>query len=126
MNYAGFTVAGSFAVVEEPLGFLCSGTAVGTAVCASSNEGEAFNIGVGYKTGPWDFSLTYFNGQEEGLTAVPGDEENEFVTLAASYTLGPGLRTSLAILDISFDDDSAGSIGDNDGVAVVWGIHAAF
>ncbi len=131
VSYSGFTVAGSFAVVDEPLGFLCSCVSVGTAACASSNEGEAFNVGIGYSTGPWDFSLTYFNGQEEGFTAASaagagGDDENEFVALAASYTLGPGLRTSFTIMDIDFDGGTAGSADDNDGIAVVWGIHAGF
>jgi len=131
VSYSGFTVAGSFAVVDEPLGLLCSGTAVGVAACASSNEGESFNVGIGYSTGPWDFSLTYFQGEEEGFTAASpfgagGDDENTFVALAASYTLGPGLRTSFSILDIDLDGGRPGSVDDNDGIAVVWGIHAGF
>ena len=40
-------------------------------------------------------SITYFSGEEEGLTSNPGDDEQTFVAIAASYTLGPGLRMSL-------------------------------
>jgi hypothetical protein len=126
VSFSGFTVAGSFAVVDDPLGFLCSGVSVGTATCASSNEGEAFNVGIGYSTGPWDFSLTYFQGEEEGFTAISGDDENTFVALAASYTLGPGLRLSASFLDLDFDGEAPGSADDNDGIAVLFGVHAGF
>ena len=126
VSYAGFTVAASFAVIDDELGLSCMGVAVGMATCASSNEGDSFNIGVGYSTGPWDFSLTYFTGEEEGLTAIPGDDENSFVEIAASYTLGPGLRMSLSALDIDFDGDAAGPADDNNGIAVVFGVHASF
>jgi hypothetical protein len=126
VSFSGFTVAGSFAIVDDPLGFLCSGSGT-TASCASSNEGTAYNVGVGYSTGPWDFSLTYFNGQEEGLTAIPGDEENEFVALAASYTLGPGLRMSATVMNLDFQgDDGSTSDDDNEGIAVLFGVHAGF
>jgi outer membrane protein OmpU len=137
VSYAGFKVAASFAVIDEALGLSC-GTAeeaegeeeqvypIGTAFCEGSNEGGSFNIGVGYSTGPWGFSLTYFRGEEEGLTAIPGGDENSFVEIAASYTLGPGLRMSLSALDIDFDGDAAGPADDNDGIAVVFGVHAGF
>ena len=157
VSFSGFTIAGSFAVVDEPLAFGCSGaSAAGTATiatgpkgmgrvgdddrdgvvkiftpaaataCLSSNEGESFNVGIGYSTGPWDFSLGYFNGREEGLVAIPGDEENTFVALAASYTLGPGLRMSATVLDLNFEGDAAGPADDNSGVAVLFGVHAGF
>ena len=130
VSYAGFRVAASFAVIDDPLGLSCStataGAAVGTVNCPGSNEGDSFNIGVGYSTGPWGFSLTYLTGREEGLTAVPGDEENSFVAIAASYTLGPGLRMSLSALDIDFDGDAAGPADDNNGIAVLFGVHAGF
>ena len=141
VSFSGFTVAASFAVVDEPLAFGCiAASAAGTvtlgtftaidpavaASCAESNEGDSFNIGVGYSTGPWDFSLSYFTGQEESLLSIPGDDENTFVEIAASYTLGPGLRLSLAVLDIDFDGEEPGSADDNSGVAVVFGIHAGF
>ena len=126
VSYAGFRAAASFAVIDEPLGLACTGMAVGTATCPGSNEGDSFNIGVGYSTGPWGFSLTYLTGREEGLTAVRGDEENSFVAIAASYTLGPGLRMSLSALDIDFDGDAAGPADDNNGIAVIFGVHAGF
>ncbi len=145
LSYQGWSIAGSFAVVDEPLAFNCSaavaaaasvavagvgvtklGVAAAGAACTSSNEGESFNIGVAYETGPWGFSATYFNGEEEGLIANPGDEENEFIALAASYTLGPGIRTSATYLHLELDDDLPGNAGDNETDAFIVGIHLGF
>ncbi len=136
VSYAGFTAAASFAVVDEPLGFLCTGVTIATAFCLATNEGESFNVGLGYSTGPWDFSISYFGGEEEGFaliaagvtnpTALAGDDENEFFEIAASYTLGPGLRMSLAALSIDFEGGLVGPADDNDGIAVVFGVHAGF
>jgi len=132
VSYLGWDVAASFAVVDEPLCLGFTATAVfPPGLCASSNEGKSFNIGAGYSTGPWHITLSYFRGQEEGLRDFPGlgnsgDEESEFVALGASYLMGPGLSTSLAVVYTSFEDDFPGSAGNNDGISVVWGIHAGF
>jgi len=129
LSYQGFTAAGSFAVVDQGLAFNCAlggGGLASSGACTASNEGESYNFGVGYNTGPWAVSATYFNGQEEGLIANPGDEENEFFTVAASYTLGPGLRTALTFLHADLSDDLPTSAGDNTGDAVIWGVFASF
>ena len=84
LSYLGWDIAASFAVVEEPLCLLFTATAVfPPGLCASSNEGDSFNIGVGYSTGPWQLTLSYFVGQEEGLRDFPGlgnqgDEKSRF------------------------------------------------
>ena len=74
--------------------------------------------------------MTYFNGQEEAILANPGDEENEFYAAAVSYTLGPGLRTSLTFLSGEKQDELTGALnvaeGDRDARAVILGIHAGF
>ena len=120
-SYAGFSIAGSFAVVDEGLAF---------ATGANSNEGRSFNTGIAYSTGPWGFSAAYFNGREEGVIANAPDEENEFFALGASYALGPGLRTTITFLSGEYEDDLVGAAnvaaGDNDARAVVVGIHAGF
>ena len=137
LGWGGFAVAGSFAVIEEGLSFQSGGTANSPGVLGStaalntaSNEGRAFNAGASYSTGPWGFSVTYFNGQEEAILANPGDEENEFYAAAVSYTLGPGLRTSLTFLAGEKQDDLGGAAnvagGDSDSRAVFLGIHAGF
>ena len=101
--------------------------AAAAATCESSNEGESFSIGVAYETGPWGVSATYFNGEEEGLIANAGDEDNEFYAVAASYTLGPGIRTSVTYLNLDLDPDipSPDTAG-NTASALVVGLHLGF
>mgnify|MGYP001426017387 CR=1 FL=1 len=117
VGVGGISVAANFAKVAE--GHAQAGN-------TQSSEGTAFNIGAGYSTGPFGFSITYFHGQEEGIVANAGDVENEYFAVAASYTLGPGLRTHITFLSIDREDDTAGSAGDTDGVAVAIGINAGF
>ena len=117
VGVGGISVAASFANVAE--GHAQAGN-------LQSSEGASFNIGASYSTGPFGFSMTYFNGQEEGIVANAGDVENEYFAVAASYTLGPGLRTHITFLSIDREDDTAGSAGDTDGVAVAIGINAGF
>jgi len=121
LSYQGFTIAGSFARVDEGRALGC--TAGG---CTGSTEGTSYNAGIGYSTGPWGFSATYFNGQQEGSLANTNDAENQFFTAAVSYTLGPGIRTSLTYLNASVDGESASATDDNQGNAVIWGLQLGF
>ena len=116
-GFGGISVAASFANVTE-------GHANGAFT--ESSEGASYNIGASYSTGPWGFSLTYFNGREEGPKANTGDEENQYFAAAAAYTLGPGLKTSLTFFAGDREDDLAGGAGDTDARAALLGIHAGF
>ena len=110
VGFAGFTVGGSYSQQEE----------------AGANEGQAFDIGASYGTGPWGVSLTYFNGEAEG-SAASGDEELQTIEAAASYALGPGIKVIGSVGYNDFDDDESGA-GDasNDGYWVVTGIKLNF
>ena len=118
VGIGGISVAGNFAVVTDG-----QAQAGGTR----SSEGRSLNIGASYSTGPWGVSVTYFNGREEGPTAVAGDEENQYFAAAASYALGAGIGTSITFFAGERDDDiSGGSAGDSDARAVLVAIRAGF
>ena len=117
IGVGGISIAGNFANVAE--GHASAGN-------LRSSEGASYNIGASYSTGPWGFSLTYFNGQEEGPVSVPGDEENQYFAAAASYALGPGLKTNITFFAGDREDDIAGSAGDTDARAVLVMIKAGF
>ena len=58
---------------------------------------------------------------------LQGEDENTFVAIAASYTLGPGLRMSATVMNLDFQgDDGTTSADDNEGLAVLFGVHAGF
>ncbi len=111
LGYAGITVGGSYANQDE----------------AGVNEGQSFDLGVSYETGPWGVSATYFQGEAEGDVAVGGDEEVSTLELAASYALGPGIKVIGSVGYNDFDDDDTGADDDsNDGYWVVSGIQLSF
>ena len=117
------------AVIDEGLALGCTAFPSSTtaAACTQSNEGQSYEVGVGYETGPWGFSASFFQGEEEGLIANAGDEENTFFTVAGSYTLGPGIRTSLSYLHGSKDADVEGAgTSSREADAVLWGVHLGF
>ena len=72
----------------------------------NSNEGQSYDVGVSYSTGPWGVSATYFHGEEEGDTTVSGDDEIDAIVGAVRYTLGPGITTSLSIMHVKFEEES--------------------
>ncbi len=110
LGYAGFTVGGSYGQQEE----------------AGENEGQAWDIGASYTTGPWGVSLSYFSGEAEGSVA-DGDEELQTVEAAASYALGPGIKLIGSVGYNDFEDDETGAADDsNDGYWVVTGIKLSF
>ena len=74
----------------------------------NSNEGQSYDVGVSYSTGPWGVSATYFHGEEEGDTTVSGDDEIDAILGAVRYTLGPGITTSLSIMHVKFEEESGG------------------
>ncbi len=92
----GFSIAGSYANQLE-------GKVDGANTV--SNEGQAYDIGAKYSTGPWAASLTYFHGEQEDTIATTGDDEADSVVGAVSYALGPGITTSLSLFYGKFEDE---------------------
>ncbi len=110
LGYAGFTVGGSYSQQEE----------------GGANEGQSWDLGASYSTGPWGVSLTYFNGEAEG-GAASGDEELQTIEGAVSYALGPGIKVVGSVGYNDFDDDDTGAADDsNDGYWIVTGIKLSF
>jgi len=115
LGYAGFTIGGSWA---EQNG-------------SGDEDGNAYDVGVSYRTGPWGFSFTYFHGEnvDDDLTAgdsgvgiggspITGiDEEVDQFLLAIDYDLAKGVDLNLLGGYIDFDEetgDGAAANGGND------------
>lgn len=109
LNYAGFTIGGSWADIEEY-----------GAVAAQNDEGEYWTAGAAYEYGPFAASVTYLDS-ENGDDAATGNE-NEFQNLVvgADYQLAPGL---VPYVEVSFfdTDDGVSTTIDNDGTLVLLG-----
>ena len=93
------------------------------------NDGDAYNIGAAYETGPFAVSITYFHGEREGeagsTSPSAAEAENDTYQLAGEYTLGPGVAVSGTLGYSEFSSDTAG-VGDVDGTYFITGFHLRF
>ena len=117
VGFSGFTIGGSYAEQND----------------AGVLDGEAWDVGVTYKTGPWGFGLTYFKGKSvgdpdgtgvfafststgkgvEGKTPESGNETLEQYLVGISYDLGTGVSLGGFFGYVDFDDASAGEQDDS-------------
>jgi len=94
ISVGGFSVGGSYANEFE-----------GKFVAGRSEEGQSWDAGVSYSTGPWGVSATYFHGEWEATTTISGDDETDAFVGAVSYALGPGITASASLLYGKFEDE---------------------
>ncbi len=124
LGFGGFSIAGSygnmfdgrqsvvtsggdavaFPITDTDLDGEADLTATTTAL-GGSNEGQAYDVGVSYSTGPWGVSVTYFHGEEESSTADPDDDEVDAIVGAVSYAVGPGITASGSVYYANFENE---------------------
>lgn len=106
LTYQGFTVGGSYGDAGDSL----------TPVAANVDT-DFWNVGLGYETGPFGASVTYF-------TSETGTTDFDNIVIGADYKLAPGL---VPYVEVNFFDlDPAGTAGDNEGTAVIAGTQLNF
>ncbi|MCR9071052.1 MAG: porin [Alphaproteobacteria bacterium] len=100
IGFGGFGIGGSWANADD-----------------SNADGDAYNLGVSYSTGPFGVSLTYFNGDVEG-----GTEQNTY-HLSGKYALGPGVSANATLGYAEFESNTGAEI---DATYLVTGIRLSF
>ncbi len=114
VGVAGFSIAGSYANSLE---------GKTNAANTVTNEGQSFDIGASYSTGPWGASVTYFHGEQEDTIATAGDDETQAFVGAVSYALGPGITTSFSLMYGKFEEEGG---ADADATVGILGIAISF
>ncbi|MCR6629445.1 MAG: porin [Magnetospirillum sp.] len=115
LSYAGFTVGGSYRKV-----------AADAAVDAL--DGNGWDAGIQYASGPYAVSFAYFKSKVEGA-ATPGDDEIEIYQASGKYALGPGVDVLATVGHAKFEDEAGAGVannGKNEGWAVMTGLSLAF
>ncbi|MEM6934191.1 MAG: porin [Pseudomonadota bacterium] len=118
VGFAGITVGGSFAEQNN----------------AGNRDGQAYDAGISYETGPWGVSFTYFKGEnvdnENPTNFVTGnDEELAQYLIGVNYALAKGVSLGAFGLYVDFEEDTgdAGGAGDDvDGFIIGTGIKISF
>jgi outer membrane protein OmpU len=114
LGYAGFKVGGSYAEQNDAL----------------LRNGEAYDVGVSYETGPWGFSATWFHGENIDDENPGTDEENDQYLLGVAYTLAKGVVLNgyggYMEFDEKLSDGGTGSGDDVDAFIIGTGIRVDF
>ena len=88
-----------------------------------SDSGQYWEIAGGYSTGPASFHIGFFHGDADNAVGL-ADDETDFFTIGANYSLAPGLRV-YAEWDV-IDVDQPGAAADNDGNVLMIGTNFSF
>lgn len=112
-GFAGFTLGGSWAMQDGD-------TNGGLQL---NDEGQAWDVGIGYATGPWSFSVTYLNTEVEGLAAIADEDEMQAISGAAEYALAPGVAVSATILYGEWEPEEG---NDQETIAGILGVAFSF
>jgi predicted porin len=110
LGYAGFSVGGAYRRDDRGI--------------SSNGDQTDWNVGVGYATGPWAFSLGYGAASQEQTAG--GEDKFALVELAARYNLGPGIELAAAIQRFDIEDSAGAAANENAGWAVAVGTALKF
>ncbi len=105
LGFSGVTLGGSYANEEGGL---------------IANDGDYFDVGVSYSTGPWAASATYANSDVD----VTG-ELDQYIA-GVTYKLGPGVKAGLTAAYIEQDAARAGAAGNEDAFIIETGFTLSF
>ena len=112
IGFAGFTLGGAYA--EQ------------NGASHTRQNGESWDVGVSYETGPWGFSAEYFNGTNQMAFGSPGDDEDlDQYLLSASYKLAKGVKVAAFGAYVDLDEDR-GNSGEVDGFVIGTGVNLSF
>lgn len=114
VSFSGFTVGGSYANELDGKTDLANTT---------SSEGDSWDVGVSYSTGPWAFGVTYLNGSTEGSIATSGEDELQAVQAGLSYAVGPGITARAGVMWAEWDPEAG---DEQSGIAGAVGLSFSF
>ncbi|MFQ5565800.1 MAG: porin [Paracoccaceae bacterium] len=109
LGFGGFTVGGSYGEQNK--------------ASAIQMNGEVFDVGASYTTGPWGFSVTYFRGENQDNDG-PGDETVDQFLVALSYDLAKGVNIGAYGAFVDFEEDDHED--DVDGFIIGTGVKIKF
>jgi len=116
LSYGGFTVGGSYAheysgIINDDEGYV------------SSTEGQSWDVGATYGTGPWTFGITYFNGEGSGDVFNPGTDTMQAVQGGLWYALGPGIDLGAGVMWVDWETEDG---EEQSGIAGALGLSFSF
>jgi len=134
LGFGGLTVGGSYARIKNgrtAAGGCSSGAGTNSAGNSSGGataapgcaiDGDAWDVGVQYVSGPASVSLSYLQGNNKGTLGTSGEDKHWTVTLVGRYTLAPGIALMASLFYVDYDGKDPGPGFDNQGGGIVGGL----
>ena len=101
-------------------------TANRTSGAASSQDGNAYDIGAQFDAAGWNFSLGYYREEQAGAVADTDAEVLDVAMLSARYTLGPGVQWRTSIFQGTRHGEETADNNSTDAFGVVTGLNLSF
>ena len=95
LSYAGFTVGGSYANEYS-----------GITDGVTSTEGEGWDVGMTYGIGPWNFGVTYFQGEISADHADVSTDQMQAAQVGLNYALGPGISIGAGVMWAEYESEN--------------------
>jgi outer membrane protein OmpU len=110
LGFSGFTIGGSYGEQSK----------------TEFSDGEVWDLGVSYVTGPWGFSVSYINGTNDtNDLVIGGDDELEQYLVAVNYKLAKGVAISAFGSYVDYNQTRS-NLEDVDGFVIGTGVKLNF
>lgn len=121
VGMAGFTVGGSYTDFNDT-------TTANTQTTATTSDqnGNAWELGVSYVTGPYSVSVDYMTAKNDGDTAVAGSNKDTAWQVAGTYDLGAGVALTGTYFTSKANGEGAAANTDRKASGVLAGIEVGF
>ncbi|OEJ64116.1 porin [Magnetovibrio blakemorei] len=119
VGMAGFTVGGGYSDFDD------TQSAAGK-VANGSNDGNAWELGVGYVTGPYSVSAGYMVAKDDGTVAVAGSDKDTKWKIAGTYDMGAGVALTANYFQNKRDGEGTAATTNSTISGVIAGIEVNF
>lgn len=120
IGFGGFAIGAMFMKIKDTF------DSAGRELLTDSQDGEAWGIGGSWSGGPNSVSLTYFEGEDEGIPMNGTSAESQIFIASYARKLGPGVTFWMSVTRTEFNGETPGNADDNDGWAGVTAISLKF
>lgn len=118
LSYSGFTLGG---------GYVNNGNSGYASNAAFDDNGEGWNVGLQYATGPFVVGANALFAENEGSTASSGNNELNAYSVGTTFVVAPGFSTFVEATMFEYETDLlAAPDNNNDGSVVLVGAAMEF
>ena len=118
VSMGGFSVGGSYAAMSDD--------DEGNATTDDSLDGNAWDLGVGYATGPYSFAVTYAESEIDATSADTDSDEATIWKVGGSYDMGAGVSLVGQYAKGKYQNEENSLVSGNNPSVFLAGIEVSF